>query len=100
MAEMKFFAVRNPKERWLMAALECHLLLLTQTAHFTAPDFFDRIIEVLDNVEAVEQGLGLRFGFLLQVGVGLPHIHADDLERVAAPAPHFLGEERPYCFLG
>jgi hypothetical protein len=41
------------------AALEGHLLFLTLTAHFTAPDFFDRIVEVLDDVEPVEQDLRL-----------------------------------------
>ncbi len=37
---------------------EWHLLLLTETTHFTVTDF-DRIVEVLDDVEPVEQDLRL-----------------------------------------
>ena len=41
------------------AALKCHLFLLAQAAHFAAPDFFDGFVEVPDDVEPVEQDLGL-----------------------------------------
>src|ERR1017187_1182393 len=51
------------------AALECHLLLLTQAAHFTAPDIFDRLVEVLDDVEPVKQDLGIGRVVFHQLGV-------------------------------
>jgi hypothetical protein len=73
---------------------------MTQTAHFTAPNFFDRIIEVLDDVDPVEQDLCLRGVRFDQIGVGRLHVHADDAQRMAAPCTHFFGEERSDCLLG
>src|ERR1039457_3236754 len=82
------------------AALEGHLLFLTQPTHFTPPDFLDRFVEVLDDVEPVEQDLRLGRVLFHQIGVGRPHVHADHAQGMAAPCAHFFGEERSDCLLG
>src|ERR1019366_4745056 len=80
--------------------LEGHLLFLTQPTHFTPPDFLDRFVEVLDDVEPVEQDLRLGRVLFHQIGVGRPHVHADHAQGMAAPCAHFFGEERSDCLLG
>jgi hypothetical protein len=72
----------------------------TQAAHFAAADLIDRFVEMLDDVEPVEQDLGLGRTLLDQAGVGRPHIHAHDAQSVATPRTHFFGKERLHRFLG
>src|SRR5436309_928824 len=61
---------------------------------FHTPDFFDRFVEVLNDVEPVEQNLRLRRMLFYQIGVGRPHVHTDDAQRLATPCAHFSGEKR------
>src|SRR5947209_10311919 len=35
-----------------------------------------------------------------QIGVGRPHVHTDDAQRMATPCAHFSGEKRFHYFLG
>src|SRR5487761_1831220 len=68
------------------------LLPAAQTAYLTPSYFIDRPVEVLHEMEAVEEDLGVGGVELNGLQVGLPHIQADDLDR-GRTAPTQSGEE-------
>ena len=51
-------------------------------------------------MEPVEQDLRLRRILFHQIGVGRPHVQADDAQRMAASSAQFFGEERSDCLFG
>src|SRR6266699_3649809 len=78
------------------SSFDGHFVFGSELAPQLTANSIHGLIEVFDDVESVKQDLRVDRVLAHQLGVRRPHIHAYDLERMATPSAHFLGEELLY----